>query len=77
MTVFYTGTDIVGIQESSLALYWMNNGEWQKINSSNLNQKENQVSASLDHMTEFALIGESGETGFYLNLPLIIRETSP
>jgi len=72
ITMFYTDADIVGIQESTLGLYWLNSGEWEKINFSDLDQTENQVSASLDHMTEFALIGESSIKDYFINLPFVI-----
>jgi hypothetical protein len=71
ITTYYTDVEIVGLKEDSLALYWWNNTAWEKVNSSIVDTTNNQVSASLDHLTQFAVFGESGMTVYYLNLPVI------
>ena len=77
ITTFYTDAEISGIKEDSLGIYWWNNNAWEKATTSAVDTGNNQVTASLDHMTQFAVLGESGKTEFYLNLPLITRGTSP
>jgi hypothetical protein len=72
VTTYYTDAEITGLKEESLALHWWNNSTWEKLSTSLVDTANNQVSASLDHMTQFVLIGESVETWQYLNLPLVM-----
>ena len=77
ITVYYTDADIPGIQESTLGLYWWQNDGWEKESTSVVDTNKNQVTANLDHMTQFAVLGEGGITDYYLNLPLVIGGPAP
>jgi len=74
MTVYYTDAEVSGVKESTIGLYWWQNNTWEKVSTSAVDTANKQVSASLDHMTQFAVLGE---IEYFLNLPLIISETAP
>ena len=71
LTVTYAPSEIGGIVESSLGIYWWNGRAWQKEPSSRVDTASRTVSASLDHMSSFAVLGESSIRGIYL--PLLAR----
>ena len=77
ITSYYTDAEISSVKENTLGFYWWNNGAWEKVSTSVVDAVSNKVSASLDHMTQFAVLGEGGETIYYLNLPLVTRGISP
>jgi hypothetical protein len=66
LTVHYTDTELGGAIESMLDLYWWDGAEWVAVPGTVLNIEANQLSASLDHMTFFAILGETNR--FYLPL---------
>ena len=67
LTLFYEG--ISGSTEKTLRLYYWDENAWIHVSSSVLDTEENKVTATLNHMTLFALMGE----GIDVYLPLIIR----
>jgi hypothetical protein len=74
ITIYYTDPQIVSFDESSLGLYWWNDGVWEKIPTSVVDIQLNQVVASLDHMTQFGVFGEHQP---YLYLPMVAYNASP
>ena len=77
ITVYYTDEEIRGVNESTLGLYWYQNDGWEKESTSVVDTNNNHVTANLDHMTQFAVLGEGGITEYYLNLPLVIGGPAP
>jgi hypothetical protein len=75
LTVKYTAQQInaAGVEEESLGLAYLDEerGEWVEV-SSQVDSGTKQVTAELDHFTEFALMGDtSALTNVYL--PVIVR----
>lgn len=68
LTVFYDPTRL-GAREGTLALYWWNGKRWLREASSAAHPDEDTLTASPDHMTLFALLGEAE----HLYLPQILR----
>jgi hypothetical protein len=67
LTVSYAGSQPA--DENSLGLYYWDGGQWILVEGSLLDQTQQTVSASLDHMTLFALFSDSLE----VFLPIILR----
>lgn len=57
-TVSYDEAELAGIVEESLALYWWDGSQWQREATSSLDAAGNRVTATLDHMSLFAVLGE-------------------
>jgi len=74
ITVYYADSQIFELSEVTLGLYWWNETAWEKLPTSMVDVQKNQVAATLDHMTQFAVLGERK---FYLNLPLLSRDITP
>ncbi len=71
LTVKYTDPVRGGAIESTLALYWWdeNASQWVVESSSGLDMATKTVSATVDHMTYFGLLGDS----FLVYVPLILK----
>jgi ligand-binding sensor domain-containing protein len=68
VTVEYTEAESGGVDESTLGLYWWNGSAWQPA-SSTCDPFDNRVTATLDHLTKFAILGGK----LHLYLPLLMR----
>jgi len=66
ISVGYTAADVVGIDESSLGIYWWNGTDWVKEASSTVDTASKTVSAAINHLSSFALLGESRTRTVYL-----------
>lgn len=77
ITIYYSDAEISNVEENTLGLYWWNKNAWEILSPREIDTVNNQLTASLDHMTQFAVFGEGGETTYYLSLPLVTRGTSP
>ena len=62
LTIIYPEDQIGNLDESSFQISWWNGAEWIVIENSEVNVGENTVTASINHLTLFALTGY--ETGF-------------
>ncbi|MDP2953489.1 MAG: hypothetical protein Q8O76_09265, partial [Chloroflexota bacterium] len=71
ITVGYTTADVAGIDESTLGMFWWNGSSWQKELGSRVDTSAKTVSAALDHLSAFAVLGESSTRKIYL--PLVIK----
>lgn len=70
-TVGYTAADMAGMDESTLGIYWWNGNAWQKESGSRVDTASKTVSAAINHLSAFALLGESSTRTVYL--PLVIK----
>jgi streptogramin lyase len=68
VTVEYTEAESGGVDESTLGLYWWNGSTWQ-LASSTRDPFDNRVTATLNHLTRFAVLGGK----LHLYLPLLMR----
>ncbi len=57
LTFTYTDEQIKGLDEDSLKVYYWNGEEWIAIENSEVNKDDNIITASIDHLTLFALMG--------------------
>lgn len=71
IAVTYTDSQLGTAAEESLGLYWWDGGAWQPVPSSAVDVAHNRVTAPVDHMSLFAVLGDSSVTGTYL--PLLMR----
>jgi hypothetical protein len=55
--------------ESTLGLYWWDGGQWQLEPTSSVHEAQNRVTASVNHMTLFSVLGETNR----VYLPLVLR----
>jgi len=62
LTIIYPEDQIGNLDENSFQISWWNGTEWIVIENSEVNVGENTVTASINHLTLFALTGY--ETGF-------------
>ncbi len=62
LTIIYPEDQIGNLDENSFQISWWNGAEWIVIENSEVNVEENTVTASINHLTLFALTGY--ETGF-------------
>jgi len=62
LTIIYPEDQIGNLDENSFQISWWNGAEWIVIENSEVNVEENIVTASINHLTLFALTGY--ETGF-------------
>lgn len=69
VTVEYTDEELCGAIEDTLGLYWRDGGEWLLEPTSGVQVAENRVTATLDHMTLFAVLGQTHR----VYLPLVMR----
>jgi ligand-binding sensor domain-containing protein len=69
LTVNYASAELGTAIETTLGVYWWDGGRWILEPSSSVNAAANQVTASPDHMTPFAVLGETNR----IYLPLVIR----
>ena len=65
----YTDAELRAAIESTLDLYWWDGERWVPVPGTGLSPEDNQLIASLDHMTLFALLGETHRA----YLPLVRR----
>lgn len=68
LTMYYDASRL-GAREDTVTLYWWNGKRWVREASSAVHPDENKLTATLDHMTLFALLGE----GEQLYLPEIAK----
>lgn len=73
-TVSYTASQVAGMDESTLGIYWWNGSSWQKEPTSRVDTTDRTVSAAINHLSAFAVLGESSTRAVYL--PLVIRSYS-
>jgi hypothetical protein len=59
LTIMYDETALRGVSEPTLALYWWNGNRWVRESSSLVNTTTHRLAATPDHMTLFALLGET------------------
>ncbi|MBN2148315.1 MAG: hypothetical protein JW726_13080 [Anaerolineales bacterium] len=71
LTVRYTGDEVWGINESGLAIYRWDGGEWVMEPNSSLDRAANLVAAQPAHLGLFAVLGESVEALRWF-LPFVI-----
>ena len=71
ITMEYDDADVEGIDEASLKLHYWNPtpGQWQEI-PAEVDAVRNTITAFLDHLTEFAVLGESQ---YLIYLPTTLR----
>ncbi len=69
LTINYTDKEKGGAIEDTLGLYWWNGGQWVLEPTSNVDVANNRLTAQLDHMTLFAVLGETKR----VYLPLVLR----
>ena len=58
LTFTYTEDQIEGIEEDSLKIYWWDGKDWVVLGNSEVDRDDNTVTASINHFTLFALLGE-------------------
>jgi len=68
ITVNYAEGELDSVVESSLALYWWDGDQWTKEPTSAVDEENNKVTASPDHMSRFAVLGTER-----VYLPLILK----
>jgi hypothetical protein len=77
ITIQYSDEDVVGIDESSLTLsYWDAGTETWIPLPTTVDTEANTLTAVVEHLTTFAVIGES-RPEHRIYLPLVIRESQP
>jgi len=69
ITVDYTEAEKGAIVESTLGLYWWDGSGWVREPTRSVDEANNRVTATPDHMTYFALLGETRR----VYLPLVMR----
>jgi hypothetical protein len=69
VTVDYTDEDRATAIEDTLGLYWRDGGQWVLEGTSSVEITVNRVTATPDHMTLFAVLGETNR----VYLPLVMR----
>jgi hypothetical protein len=69
LTILYTEPSLLPLNEESVGLYWQNGDEWTKEPTSIVDTEHNRVTASPNHMTVFALLGEAE----HIYLPLLLK----
>jgi len=68
-TVKYTDAEKGEVLESSLGLYWQDQGSWVRVPGTQVDAANNRVTAALNHMTPFAVLGKTSN-GY---LPIVIK----
>jgi hypothetical protein len=71
LTVTYADSDLGQMDEATLQLAHVPGSQWEALPSSELDAGANRVSATLNHMSLFALVGETPTQ--YVFLPLVRR----
>ena len=69
ITVNYTDREKGGAIEDTLGLYWWEGGQWTLEPTSSVDMANNRLTAHPDHMTLFAVLGETKR----VYLPLVLR----
>ena len=69
ITIPYSDTDKGPAIENTLALYWWNGGQWMKETSSVIDTVGNTISATPNHFSLWAVLGETRR----IYLPLILK----
>jgi hypothetical protein len=69
ITVDYTDAEKGGAIESTLGLYWWDGSEWLREPTSSVDEENNRVAATPEHMTYFSVLGETRR----VCLPLVVR----
>jgi hypothetical protein len=69
ITIHYTDTEKAGAKEDTLKLYWWNGSQWILEPTSSVDPGNNVLTATPNHMSLFAVLGET-ERVF---LPLALR----
>jgi len=70
LTTRYSGSDVLNIDESTLGLYWWNGLDWILESTSIVDEANNTLTATPNHMTVFAILGVPQMKVF---LPLVLR----
>ena len=75
LTVHYTDTDVAGLNETSLVLYYWNGIAWLDgaCGPYDHHPAEHWLQAPICHLSRFALFGRSGSSQTEMYLPIIIR----
>lgn len=69
LTVQYTDTEKGPAIESTLALYWWDGSQWVKEDSSVVDTAANTITATPNHFSRWAVLGETRR----VYLPLVMR----
>ncbi len=69
MTVTYDPTELGPTIEATLAIYWWNGTRWLKEPTSGWDGSAHTVTATLEHLSRFAVLGETNR----VYLPLVLR----
>ena len=69
ITIHYTDTEKGGVKENTLGLYWWNGAQWILEPTSSADPDNNVLTASPNHMSLFAVLGETER----IFLPLALR----
>jgi peptide/nickel transport system substrate-binding protein len=69
-TVSYTETEIAPAIENTLSLYYMENGQWIEEPTSDLDTLNNIITATPDHFSYWAILGEHDQV--FIFLPLVL-----
>jgi hypothetical protein len=69
ITINYTDREKGGAIEDTLGLYWWDGGQWVLEPTSSVDMANNRLTAHPDHMTLFAVMGETKR----VYLPLVLR----
>jgi hypothetical protein len=69
LTLYYTDEDCGPALEHTLGLYWWDGSAWLPEPSCQLYPEEDRLAASLDHMTLFAVMGQTRRC----YLPFVLR----
>jgi parallel beta-helix repeat protein len=80
MTLRYSDADVAGLDESTLALYWLDNDTWRASGVSVTARltATNELVVTTEHVSTFALFGQApvaSDSRVYL--PLVLREWPP
>jgi hypothetical protein len=71
ITIYYDDADVEGMEKESLKLYRWNSSEerWEELSAS-LDANANTITAVLDHLSSFAVLGKKK---YHLYLPVVLR----
>jgi len=69
ITVNYTDAEKGAAIESTLGLYWQDGANWVLVPTSSVDAANNRLTATADHMTLFAVLGETRR----VYLPIVMR----
>lgn len=74
LVIRYSDADVAGIDEAALQLHYWSDAQqtWVQVPAT-VDPVNNTITATLDHLTLFAIVHERGEAGFSIFLPTINR----